>query len=255
MTAVVERLPTSSFAINAAREYGVSSDIAKNVNLEIGAGDIMFDPRAPDGYFPAGASALASILSFTKNEPKRICDFGCGHGRVMRWLRAAFPKADIWGGDVGAGGVEFCARTFGSKPVISGTDFNALPDFPPCDLVWLGSVCTHLREEDSRKLIARIVNDWLAPGGVAIISTHGRHVANVMKWKLIDYGVDTVQLKADFARSGYGYAPYPDTPTYGISLVDVGWWFRQIGGRADLPLAYVEQAWVHHHDLFIVLKV
>lgn len=57
----------------------------------------------------------------------RILDFGCGHGRVMRWLRAAYPNARITGTDVDKGGVDFCAATFGSHTVVSGYDFDNLP--------------------------------------------------------------------------------------------------------------------------------
>jgi trans-aconitate methyltransferase len=49
-------------------------------------------------YFSVGASALNTLLatiSVAQTIPKTILDFGCGGGRVTRWLRAAFPTADL----------------------------------------------------------------------------------------------------------------------------------------------------------------
>ena len=46
-----------------------------------------------------------------------MLDFACGHGRVMRTLKAAFPDALLTACDIDRDGVDFCARTFGAAPV------------------------------------------------------------------------------------------------------------------------------------------
>lgn len=53
-------------------------------------------PGAREHYFMVGRSALrcVEVAMFTagKTRDARILDLSCGHRRVMRWLRAAFPK-------------------------------------------------------------------------------------------------------------------------------------------------------------------
>lgn len=53
-------------------------------------------PGAREHYFMVGRSALrcVEVAMFTvgKTRAARILDLSCGHRRVMRWLRAAFPK-------------------------------------------------------------------------------------------------------------------------------------------------------------------
>jgi SAM-dependent methyltransferase len=91
----------------------------------------------------------------------------------MRWLRVAYPEAAIVGTDVYSPGVEFCAGTFGSTPIVSGADFDNVPTCPTSDLIWVGSVFTHLTESGSRKLLNN-VSDWLSPEGLVVFSVHGR---------------------------------------------------------------------------------
>jgi trans-aconitate methyltransferase len=69
---------------------------------------------------------------------KKIVDFGCGHGRVTRWIVAAFPAAEVWVTDYDQTGVKWCVEALGCQDAgskIEAEQFN---------LVWLGSVFTHL---------------------------------------------------------------------------------------------------------------
>ena len=76
-----------------------------------------------------------------------ILDLPCGHGRVMRWLRATFPKASLTACDIDGDGVSFCAETFGARPALSSTDPEDLV-LGTFDLIWCGSLLTHLRPGD-----------------------------------------------------------------------------------------------------------
>src|SRR5262249_37742284 len=119
--------------------------------------DIKVDPRIssndgmlggnPRHYFAVGRSALWNIartLDHTaggSSQPKRILDLPCGHGRVLRYLRAAFPEAEITACDLLADGVDFCASTFGAIGVYSDTDLSLIK-LPKdnFDLIWVGSL-------------------------------------------------------------------------------------------------------------------
>ena len=68
-------------------------------------------------YILAGTSALALIRvamaeAGMRDDPAAILDLPCGHGRVIRVLRAAFPAATLIACDLDRDGVDFCAQTF-----------------------------------------------------------------------------------------------------------------------------------------------
>jgi hypothetical protein len=76
---------------------------AGGLNYDIAPGDAMFGGNY-DHYFGVGASALSNILhalAVTDTTPARILDFGGGADRVTRWLRSAFPSAEIEGCAIG----------------------------------------------------------------------------------------------------------------------------------------------------------
>ena len=103
----------------------------------------------PTHYFSSGYSALFCVrraLDKAVNKaPESILDFVCGHGRVLRSLAADFPRAGLTAADVDSGGVNFCAKTFGAVPMYFNTDFSRLVFNTKFDLIWVGSVFTHLR--------------------------------------------------------------------------------------------------------------
>src|SRR4051812_24162879 len=106
-------------------EDGVIRTIAPN--------DWMTDKVKPENYFIAGRSALKAILvslEAARVDPAsvtRILDLPCGHGRVLRHLRAGFPAAEIAACDIDRDGVDFCARTFGATPIYSRDDPAEIP--------------------------------------------------------------------------------------------------------------------------------
>lgn len=83
---------------------------AEYLNMEILPTDAMYAGNKHH-YFSCGASALACVLhshGISGNEkPNIILDFGCGAGRVTRWLRAAYPKAIIHACDLREQDLEF----------------------------------------------------------------------------------------------------------------------------------------------------
>src|SRR2546429_4341228 len=94
-------------------------------------------------YFSVGLSAFESINAALKaagtNSVTTILDMPCGHGRVARVLRAAFPTAEISVSDLDTDGVAFCAKQFDAQPLISGPDFSTLNFAKTFDLIWVGS--------------------------------------------------------------------------------------------------------------------
>ena len=122
---------------------------------ELADDDAKYDGR--DGhYLSVGLSALRAIedaLGDAPAPPRRILDLPCGHGRVTRVLRARFPDAAITVCDLDRGGVDFAAARFGARGVYSVEDFRELDLGEAFDLIWVGSLVTHLPELHTRRFL------------------------------------------------------------------------------------------------------
>src|SRR5437016_1194151 len=98
-------------------------------------------------YFKVGLSAIRSIDAAIHHgcldRVDNILDLPCGGGRVLRFLAVHYP-ARIWAGDLQRDMVGFCAREFGAVPVHSSTDFDQLSIVQSFDIIWCGSLVTHL---------------------------------------------------------------------------------------------------------------
>ena len=91
------------------------------VDGAIALDDQMHHDGADAHYFYVGMSDLLVVLNTLNirscyadgnREVERILDFGCGHGRVTRWLRAAFPEAQISIADLNDSGIRWCAERY-----------------------------------------------------------------------------------------------------------------------------------------------
>src|SRR4051812_520170 len=132
------------------------------ISTTIHPSDGMFKSGREEHYRRVGEGAAkqiaAILLEQDEPEPRRILDFGCGFGRVMRHLRAIFPEATIFAADTMLAALDFCSREFRSEPVPSLRDFSKLRLPPDLDLIWAGSVMTHLPETNTRELMSKFVS-------------------------------------------------------------------------------------------------
>ncbi|MBA3420577.1 MAG: class I SAM-dependent methyltransferase [Thermoleophilaceae bacterium] len=232
------------------------------LRTRISPGDTMYRP-GPAAYFPVGRSALHAIEEVLalagSGGVNPILDLPCGHGRVLRWLRSRYPDAVITACDIDRPGVDFCARTFGAEPVYGSERFAETRLPRRYDLVWCGSLLTHLDLAAWREALSLLV-DALRPGGVLIASTHGptalenirrRHPTRL--WGLDQSGGD--RLIRAFESGGFGYADYPKRAGYGISLATPSFVEAVL---AELPGVdggrVLERRWADHHDIAYCVK-
>jgi len=200
-------------------------DPLTNVRKEIAPGDEMY--RGDEAhYFDVGESALHCIETALfaarrkKSSINRILDLPCGHGRVMRFLQKAFPVARLTACDLEREGVEFCAKNFAALPVVSRVEVADIPLEGPYDLIWCGSLLTHLPQEKCAAFL-KLFQRLLLPGGLLVFTLHGRRCETELETGKNRCGLDDPQiasLLADYRRTGFGYVDYADSPGYGISL-------------------------------------
>jgi len=233
------------------------------VSREIAPGDGMCRENETH-YFDVGESALHAVETALfaarrrKSSVTRILDLPCGHGRVLRFLRNAFPGAQLTACDLDRDGIEFCASRFGAEPVRSRVDPDEIPLHGPFDLIWCGSLLTHLPLERCTAFL-RVFERELAPGGILVFTLHGRRCEEELVSGKNRCGLDDSRIAAlldGHRRTGFGYVDYADEPGYGISLASPAFvtanFVLQPGWRL---LGYHEAGWDQRQDVIAVQRV
>lgn len=130
------------------------------------AGREMFDQIA--GVFAAADSPLP--------EARRVLDFGCGCGRVLRSFGEVAHAGEIWGCDIDGEAIAWNQHHLGHIG-----RFYANPTEPPTtfpeggfDAVYSVSVFTHLPEDLQMAWVGEL-HRIMAPGGLLVPSFHGEH--------------------------------------------------------------------------------
>ena len=206
--------------------------------------------RTPDMYFPTGALALRRIrlamFEARKDEVRSLLDFACGYGRAMRFFRAAFPEATLTACDITEDAVDFCAQEFGAIPVYSREDPAGI-DLPgPFDVIWVGSLFTHIPEERWIALLD-LLAAVLAPDGLLVFTTQGRNVrrqlaSRELDWALTDEAAD--EIVRGYDETGFGYADWSGAEGYGTTLNRPSWVCARIEERPALRLiGFRERGW------------
>jgi 2-polyprenyl-3-methyl-5-hydroxy-6-metoxy-1,4-benzoquinol methylase len=229
-----------------------AKEVSDNVNLALHPKDGMFCGNEQH-YLKCGASALNIIdiaVQRAEIQPRSILDFGSGAGRVTRWLRAAYPDAEIWVTDTREEDLTFCQHSFDVSSFLSFNEVSRLHSPSSYDLIWVGSVLTHLSETTSWELTRKLAS-WLNPGGALVLSAHGRF-ARGRAAEFGNYGIENGwdKLISEVEAHGFGYADYPNQVGYGISICTLSWLtelVERIGGARLIFLS--ERAWDNHHDV------
>ncbi len=107
-----------------------------------------------------------------------ILDFGCGCGRILRWWAALRDRSEIWGCDYNPVLIEWCQKNLSTIAKFKVNDADPPLDFADeyFEFIYSYSVFTHLSVDRQRpwmRELARI----LKPGGLLLLTVHGKRVA------------------------------------------------------------------------------
>jgi SAM-dependent methyltransferase len=227
---------------------------------EVSPADTMFGGNL-SVYLRTGASGLECVrralaIAGRAEEPRRILDFGCGHGRVLRFLKAGFPRAALTACDIDASGIRFCAEVLGAEPVLSTADLTDVALERDFDLVWSGSFFTHVDAGAWRRALA-LLRPRLGGSGVLVFSVAGAWPVERLRTGAVDYGLDgegIATLLAQYERDGFGFADYPDETGYGISLATRSWVTGVLESEAGLRVVgYEERGFDAHQDVVVAV--
>ncbi len=111
----------------------------------------------------------------TTSRPARVCEWGCGPGRIIRHLPslAAGSAVEFYGSDYNRRSIAWCRAHL---PGITFLENSLAPPVPVADgyfdLVFCRSVFTHLSAEMHERWIAEL-RRVVRPDGIVVVTTHG----------------------------------------------------------------------------------
>jgi hypothetical protein len=205
------------------------------------------------GMVAAGKTAVASAL-----------DLPSGHGRVLRWIKAEFPQARLGAGDIDHDGVDF----FGATPVYGHEDPADIQIDAPYELIWCGSLFTHLPPERWDGFLA-LFERGLAPEGLLVFTTHGRRIAERIRDPETGRGylkepAQREQVLSAYEQEGVGYCDYTFSDeyreslslprSYGISLVRPSVVCEMVERRPQLQLVGFTEGRFNGQDVASVVR-
>jgi len=199
-------------------------------------------------YFATGLSAIRATDACVRAagiNPSSILDMPSGYGRVLRFLKAKYPNAELTACDLEREGVDFCASYLGARAEYSDFDLRKVKLSRRFDLIWVGSLLTHF---DERRIddALRLYREHLEPAGLLVFSTHGAGAVERIEAGET-YGVDHTRLLGDYRASGFGYSAYPGQD-HGVSLASAEWVRAKMRGWREVWFG--AKAWGGHHDVF-----
>ena len=185
----------------------------RGVNPTIHPGDHMFKSNPLlDDYEIVGESGLKvihSVLAISRKETVyNVLDFGCGHGRVARYIRAMFPKANLRFSDIDPSCTDFCATQFSGKAVQSTADFSQLTLPHGMDLIWGRVGCLRTSTTSAwRYCLTSSSRRWVV---AAFSSPHSGGVKHTRSQRAgLEQATLYASLLEQFETVGSGYQPYP----------------------------------------------
>ena len=234
----------------------IERELLRKVSGKIYFNDTMYDGDGAH-YYKVGLSAIhcidEAVAQARLARVRTILDLPCGSGRVLRFLVQRFPEAEITACEIQRGPVQFCVRTFGARPAYSSVELDEVDLAEKFDLIWCGSLATHLNEHGILALF-RLFARHLRPGGLAVFTSHGAYATQRLWRREFDYSIPENQIDRlvhDYKQAGYGFADYAGEQNWGVSLTSPEWIrasMRELGSLREVY--FKEHGWDDHQDVF-----
>lgn len=196
------------------------------------------------------AIVIASALLMAPTDAVwRVMDYGCGHGRCARHLRNLFPEAALTFADVDGEAARFCADTFGGIAFEAPRGAAQINLPGEMDLIWVGSVFTHLDRPAINALLARLWQS-LRRNGLLIATFHGRRAKQVGSSTRFIEQEKWNRIVAAYDQNGFGFETYSGRAEYGVSLIGAAQVISMGSGLGGARLvSFSEQAWAGLQDV------
>lgn len=137
--------------------------------------------KTPEEYLASGRRDMDDMLAVleragvTLESLGNILEFGCGDGRMIRWLEHLARDREVWGTDIHAGRIFWCKQHL--SPPLRFATTTIVPHLPFEDrhfgFIFAGSVFSHI--DDLADAWFAELRRILRPGGKLFITVHLRH--------------------------------------------------------------------------------
>jgi SAM-dependent methyltransferase len=177
-------------------------------------------------------------------EASRVLDFGCGWGRLTRFLARDVAPGRLYGCDPVEGILDVC-RDCGVPATLARSDFvpDRLPFDEPFDLAFAFSVFTHL-SEDAAAGCLRALHTALRPGAILVATVRPPEYLSrdgSMRSLLEALGADP---QARLAEPRHLFVAHPPDPAHPQQAGD-----GETYGEAVVTLAQVRERWSEWFEL------
>jgi hypothetical protein len=209
-------------------------------------------------YVSTGLSALENIAASLTLTNRSFADvhaaliFPSGYGRVIRHLVQFIKPERITACDIDRQAVRFCAREFDVTGLISNSTFSRILFPQNYDLIFVGSLLTHLAPAAGIDLLDSLVR-VLAPRAQLIFTTQGASCLEHLDWYGPSFKAAEVFYREALTRTGTAFKPYPGRPSYGITIHAK----RHVEALIDArfpsllaPVRFAERGWATHQDVW-----
>jgi SAM-dependent methyltransferase len=218
------------------------------------------DERAVRHYLDDARSAMHNLEESLRaagrgmDDVRACLDFASGYGRVTRHLAQRLGPRRVTACDVDRQAIRFCAREFGVRSLRSRPDVGRIA-LRTYDLIFVGSLLTHLAPDAGLGVLARLVGA-LDARGLLVFSTQGETCLVHLHWYGEHFRRREGTYRARVARDGACFVPYPDRRDYGITIHARRWveatMRERFAGRLQL-VHYSERGWDDHQDVWSYL--
>lgn len=140
-----------------------------------------------EGYLSTGKCHVTEMVrlleqtGFSVGSAKRILEFGCAAGRMIRHLPEIAPNAELWGVDHDAERIRWCIENL--TPAIHFATTTVVPHLPfedrYFDLIFCGSVFTHIEDLQESWLLE--LGRVLRPSGKLYVTIHDEHTVTLLE--------------------------------------------------------------------------
>lgn len=211
-----------------------------------------------DGFVISGYSTFRKLSRALANLDRgwesfsSILDWGCGCGRVLRYLSPG-GLGRLVGADVDADNIEWCKGSF------PGAEFHAVPLAPPTllqagrfDLVVGISVFTHLREKPQLAWLEEL-SRITRRGALLLVTIHGpaagarANISEEQYREWMDQGFVATGLNVDLVGA-------ISDDTYYVNSLHTHEYVRRVWGRFFDIIRIYDSSVANHQDLVAMRK-
>ena len=171
--------------------------------------------------FVRSASANYAEMARTTMHGKKILDFGCGYGRLLRVF--SFYSSNIFGVDPWERSIEECHKAGLLNVALSSYLPDDLPAPKDFDFLFAFSVFTHL-SENATKICLAALRRHAKDGAIACLT-----IRPVEYWRMIHPNIPMMEnLERQHRQTGFAFRPHAPSATgteqtYGDTSMTLEW--------------------------------